>query len=184
MITAAEARRFFTYRSGQLYWRERPSCGSPVGVLAGCPSGKYRRVKFRGVQYHVRQIVWLLHNEYLPEKIAHLDGKVENCRIENLVARPGRNVPQITKEEAEGLFLYKFGALFWKNAPTICKEPGERAGTWAKSGWRIRTKGRVFPMRKVIWVMHGGRLDATVGHVNGDKFDCRIENLYEVTSEL
>lgn len=84
-ITFEQVRDAFDYRDGKLYWKRKASQMKP-GDLAGCDNGYgYTIVRFSKKNYLAHRVIWLWHNEYLPETIIdHIDRDTSNNRIENL----------------------------------------------------------------------------------------------------
>jgi hypothetical protein len=80
------ALELFEYRDGKLYWRINRSNGVRKGDLAGCRSTKYVQLKLKGKTYYEHQIVFLMHNAYIPEEVDHIDADKHNNNIENLRA--------------------------------------------------------------------------------------------------
>jgi hypothetical protein len=89
-------REWFYYDSdtGKLLWRKRPGIRIKVraGDEAGCiikPKGKkafYRRLKFQGKNYMVHDIVWVMHQGFIPVGFEpdHIDHNGLNNKISNL----------------------------------------------------------------------------------------------------
>lgn len=80
------ALELFEYRDGKLYWRDDRTNGVKKGNLAGCRSTKYVQLKLRRKTFYEHQIVFLMHNGYIPEEVDHIDADRHNNRIENLRA--------------------------------------------------------------------------------------------------
>lgn len=88
-LTQEEAHRLFEYRDGVLFWRERPKFSRKAkgDMEAGAPSGHgYKKVTVNQKQFYVHQLVFLMHNGYIPEVVDHIDGKTDNNQIYNLRA--------------------------------------------------------------------------------------------------
>lgn len=84
-LTHAEAKKFFTYRDGKLFWKVRRA-GTVIGKEFGNITEKgYVRAYVNGKKYYVHRVVWLLHNGYLPENdLDHINRNRQDNRIENL----------------------------------------------------------------------------------------------------
>lgn len=88
-LTQAEAHRLFEYRDGTLYWKPKiMSRGRPSvldGKKVGCQNGNgYLVVVHNKRKYYLHQLIFLMHNGYIPSNIDHVDGIGSNNRIENL----------------------------------------------------------------------------------------------------
>lgn len=74
----------FEYRDGNLYWTNN----GPIkmrGKLAGTINERgYVKVSVADKRYGVHQIVFAMHNGYIPENIDHINGNKSDNRIENL----------------------------------------------------------------------------------------------------
>ena len=89
MLTQQRANEVFEYRDSNLYWkprllsRNRPSV--KAGLVAGVDDGRgYLKVGVDKKRYYVHQIVFLMHNGYMPKCVDHADGNVKNNSPENL----------------------------------------------------------------------------------------------------
>jgi hypothetical protein len=80
----------YNQETGDLLWNkstnylhiENPIVGSG---RKGTGKRKYRYVNLHRQAYHVCDLVWYMHNGYLPKTpLLHLDGDILNTRIENL----------------------------------------------------------------------------------------------------
>ncbi len=80
-------------------------------------------------------------------------------------------------EEAHEAFEYRDGWLYWKKPRTNFVKAGDKAGCHQPTHWRISVMGRVYSLRHIVWLMHHGVIHKRLKHLNGDRFDCRIENL-------
>lgn len=80
----AKIKTLFYYLDGKLI--RNKSCGGQIkGTIAGNKhhSG-YWQVRVAGKLYPRSHIVWVLHNNYFPKEIDHIDQDKDNDRIENL----------------------------------------------------------------------------------------------------
>ena len=97
MLTKEQALELFEYRDGALYWKERPRSHfksdlawkqwnpKHAGKQAGCKSGHgYVKIRIYGKAMYAHQIIFLLHNGFVPSLIDHIDGNQSNNNIQNL----------------------------------------------------------------------------------------------------
>lgn len=90
-ITYDEAIAAFEYRDGELFWKpwitKKGKLASCSGKKAGYTSHDgYRKIGFNGKAYYAHQIIFLMHNGYIPAIVDHADHDTTNNRIENLRA--------------------------------------------------------------------------------------------------
>ena len=74
-------------QSGELSWKKNPTRAACKGKKWGSypANGGYVVGRFLGVRCRAHQLVFLMHNGYLPEKcIDHINGNKQDNRIENL----------------------------------------------------------------------------------------------------
>jgi hypothetical protein len=78
------AKSLFDYKDGILYWKvDRAKI--KTGDIAGAnTSHGYKRVMVNYKEYPLHSIVYLLHFDFIPEVIDHIDGNPLNNSIENL----------------------------------------------------------------------------------------------------
>ena len=87
----------------------------------------------------------------------------------------------ITKEVLKQTFEYKDGELYWKEPTAQGVKIGQRAGTLIKSGYVIGFLGKRFLECKLIFTMFHGYYPGPINFKDGNRFNCRIENLKEVS---
>lgn len=76
----------FQYENGKLLWKKNRN-----SLLVGKEAGNvnyqgYRRISINKKFYLAHRLVWLMHNDTLPNYIDHKDGNKDNNCIENLRA--------------------------------------------------------------------------------------------------
>lgn len=82
---AYEARRMFSYQPDGTLIRRVAHGGKPPGAVVGSAHHDgYVQTKFRGLNFQVHRIVWLMHHGDLPDVLDHINGDRADNRIENL----------------------------------------------------------------------------------------------------
>jgi len=82
---------------------------------------------------------------------------------------------------ANELFDYKDGLLFWKSKRNGIK-PNKQAGWLSENGyWYIKVNKQIFRRHRIVFAMHHGFMPEFIDHINGIKNDDKIENLREAT---
>ena len=85
MITKEKANDLLEYKDGNLYWKNhkyKKLNGKKAGTLV--KSSGYYMVRCFGKAYLNHRLIFLMHHNYLPEIIDHIDGNQLNNKIENL----------------------------------------------------------------------------------------------------
>lgn len=85
-----------------------------------------------------------------------------------------RSIMDLDTIEAE--FFYKDGSLFRKNPSHRCKE-GTPAIYHSTRYLCVKIKGKAYKAHRVIFMMHYGWCPLMLDHINGNRYDNRIENL-------
>lgn len=89
-LTQEEAKYWFRYKDGKVYWVRSPNTKILAGTEAGCISyinkKPYRRITLHGKEYSTAKIVFLLHHGYFPKKIFYIDGDTMNVNFINIRA--------------------------------------------------------------------------------------------------
>ena len=90
----------------------------------------------------------------------------------------------LTQEEANALFEYRDGELFWKKMTTTRTGNlvGKVAGSMHKLGYKtISVHGYQHKAHRLMFLYHHGYVPQFIDHINGNRSDNRIENLREAT---
>jgi len=84
----------------------------------------------------------------------------------------------MTQTEALALFEYKNGKLFWRVRPSCSVYAGDEVGYICSTGYRrLMYKRKVYPIHRVIWLMHYGEMPNEIDHKDTNKLNNCIENL-------
>jgi hypothetical protein len=75
------------------------------------------------------------------------------------------------------------GHFVWVRASSNRISVGDRAGCLGVNGyWSIRLDGNLYYEHRLAWLWHHGKFpDIDLDHIDGDKWNNRIENLREAT---
>ena len=75
----------FTYRDGNLFWRESRGNQVKAGDIAGTiRKDKYSLISINNELYLSHRLIFLYHDGVLPEFLDHIDGNPSNNAINNL----------------------------------------------------------------------------------------------------
>lgn len=87
----------------------------------------------------------------------------------------------LTREEANELFEYRDGHLYWKISGNG-RKVGMLAGSKSGDGYIcVRIRYKLYRVHRLVWAMHGNDPAPFIDHINGDQLDNRIENLRAAT---
>lgn len=86
---------------------------------------------------------------------------------------------ELTEEYVKSLFDYADGKLYWKISPSSRAAIGDVAGRITTRGGYSCTKinKKNYPIHRLIFFWHHGYLPECIDHIDGDRFNNRIENL-------
>ena len=85
---------------------------------------------------------------------------------------------RVSHERVLELFDYKDGKLFRRIDNQLAKIYITKGHRYA----RIKFDKREFKLHRIIFLYHKGYLPDIIDHINGDRYDNRIENLREVNT--
>ena len=77
---------FFSYKDGNLLWKQRTGRRISVGDIAGRDCHGYRMIGLFRKQYMAHRLIFMFHHGYFPPEVDHIDGNKSNNKIENLRA--------------------------------------------------------------------------------------------------
>jgi hypothetical protein len=80
------------------------------------------------------------------------------------------------------LFEYKDGELYWKISPSNNTAIGSKAGTKKAQYTKIGINGVRYYAHKIIFMMIHGYCPKLITFIDGNRQNCKIENLQEITS--
>lgn len=79
------------------------------------------------------------------------------------------------------LFEYRDGELYWRVKKSKKTMVGARAGFYNQAYGQIRVDGRAQYIHRIVYAMFFGATDLEIDHIDGDKYNNRIENLRAAT---
>lgn len=83
-MTQEYAHSLFDYKDGCLYWKVQKAPHVKIGAKVGSPAHGYESVYVDGRNWRIHRLVFLMHFDYLPSTIDHINGIRNDNRIENL----------------------------------------------------------------------------------------------------
>lgn len=85
ILTSDLLKTLFEYKDGNLYWKVKPSSKVNIGDVVGSKDKDgYITTKINSKAYKVHRIIFLMHHDYMPVFIDHIDRNRSNNKIENL----------------------------------------------------------------------------------------------------
>ena len=85
---------------------------------------------------------------------------------------------EVSQERVLELFKYEDGKLFQRSN----NQPAKIYVTKGHRYARIKFDKREFKLHRIIFLYHHGYLPDIIDHINGDRYDNRIENLREANT--
>lgn len=89
MIAQQDIVDCFEYRDGYLYWKgvSHPNKQSMIDKPAGSiHKTGYWHITWRGKVYKAHRLIFMLHHDYFPKEVDHINGDRADNRLENLRA--------------------------------------------------------------------------------------------------
>lgn len=85
----------------------------------------------------------------------------------------------LTKPEAEALWEYRDGDLYWRKRPNTHVAAGSLAGHLRKSDgyWHVVYRRKTYLTHRIIYLMHHGVMPDYIDHKDGNPLNNKIENL-------
>jgi hypothetical protein len=88
----------------------------------------------------------------------------------------------LTQDYLQSIFDYKDGELFWKIKPNKPISIGTKAGCLDTNNYyRVRIKGKMYGLHRIIFLMHYGYLPLIIDHIDGNPKNNVLSNLREAT---
>lgn len=87
----------FSYKDGNLIWKQQIGRRISVGQIAGRNTGFYRMIGLMGKNYMAHRLIFMFHHGYFPKEVDHIDGNKMNNRIENL--RPATHAENLKNQK-------------------------------------------------------------------------------------
>ena len=85
---------------------------------------------------------------------------------------------EVSYERVLELFTYKDGQLFYKENNEPIKVYNTKGHRYA----RMKIDQKEYKLHRIIFLYHYGYLPKIIDHINGDRYDNRIENLREANT--
>ena len=92
----------------------------------------------------------------------------------------------IDKDLLNSIFSYSDGELYWKKQISSKCVIGKKAGTCNKKSNRvyIGIYGKYYLRSRLVYIMHFGKIENEIDHINRNCTDDRIENLRDVSDRV
>lgn len=87
----------------------------------------------------------------------------------------------LSQKYLQELFKYKDGELYWKISPSNNRAIGSKAGTKKAKYTMIGINGIRYYAHKIIFMRTYGYCPELITFIDGNRQNCKIENLQEVT---
>lgn len=88
----------------------------------------------------------------------------------------------LTQDQANAMFEYRNGDLFWKIKASRKVRIGEKVGSPNDGGYmRTTINYKPYRLHRVIFLMHHGYMPENIDHIDGNPSNNKIENLREAT---
>lgn len=96
---------------------------------------------------------------------------------------------QLLKEEAQRLFDYRDGMLYWKHSASGQRKDRSAITTHvrpqlSRNKHYVRLGGKFYPAQYLVWNWHNGITMGSIRYRDGNSSNLHIENLFEVTTEI
>lgn len=77
----------FSYKEGVLFWNAKINQRIEIGSVAGSKDGNgYVQIMINGKRYKAHRLIFIMHKNFAPSTIDHINGVRDDNRIENLRA--------------------------------------------------------------------------------------------------
>lgn len=96
---------------------------------------------------------------------------------------------QLVKEEAQRLFDYRDGMLYWRHAASGHRKDRSAITVHVRpqlgrNKYYVRLGGKFYPAQYLIWNWHYGITNGSLRYRDGNTANLNIENLFDVNSEF
>ena len=88
----------------------------------------------------------------------------------------------IAQSRLHELYEYRDGNLYRKTSARGVKAGSKANYKHDKNYCEIYIEGKKYKFHRIVFMYHHGYMPKIIDHINGDKYDNRIENLREATS--